>query len=428
MIPFAIINFAGGVAPVEKGLKAIAKNGRTYFALGHNGDLFVMGGSQGNGLGKTGDVVNKSTGGWTLTNTGVDEVYGNLESGGMIRKGSDFYMTGWFNGFPSPPTETQNDWRLVDPAYYTVDGYNVFGNIVTFYPKFMLCKNGNIYTTSGATLALVAGVPAGGVKWVHVSNDTENKVIILNNGQVMAQGYNGKGKAIDATSTDVVSWLGTRWEQVKDCAAGSTYEEVYTLQSRRRNGQGTIMDRYNLILGKKKDGTWWVSGTQGTGLGNSSMGTNAAANVMAASTIPNNSRVIPGEAYGYNWADKDRTWYVTHQIFVENENLGVHQSTGDQGTCFTLANSTTYSLNCSVLTDVALNIKNDGGIAQIFNHATEDRVRTTFILTKGGKLFLTGQGVDDNTTYPPGVPQLPTGNDTHQGYVVSGPFPMPDFG
>lgn len=422
MYPFAIINFAGGgPTPGEQGLKTFLKGGDTYFALGHNGDLYVMGASTGNGLGKTGTTFNPSTGGWTITNTGVEQIYGNLNMGCLLKKNGSFYVTGYQNAFPINTAEEQNDWRLVDPSYYTVGGYSTFDNIVQFHQSFFLCANGNVYSCSTTGVTQVTSVPAGGIKYIHVSNDPDNKIIITNSGAVYAQGYNGQGKAIDATGTVSTSWLGNTWKQVRDCTSG--YEEAYTLQSRRRNGGNTVMDRYNLILARKTDGSWWVSGTQGTGLGNAS----TSVNVMQAANIPNLSKVLVGEAYGYNWDSYDRNWYVTHQVFVENDNLAIHQSTGDQGTCYTLANGTSPGGNSTSLKNIEQVLIDEGGLQMVVPHAMNDRCRQNFLLTKAGNLYLTGQGVADPTTWPPGVPQTAFNNIT-AGYNIAGPFPMPDFG
>lgn len=422
MYPFAIINFAGGgPTPGEQGLKTFLKGGNTYFALGHNGDLYVMGDSVGNGLGKTGTTFNPSTGGWTITNTGVEQIYGNLNMGCLIKKGGSFYITGYQNAFPINTVEEQNDWRLVDPSYYTVGGYSTFDNIVQFYQNFFLCANGNVYgcTTSGVIQNTT--VPAGGIKYIHVSNDIENKIVITNDGAVYAQGYNGQGKAIDATGTVGSSWLNDRWSKVRDCNSG--FEEAYTLQSRRKNAGNTIMDRYNLILARKGDGSWWVSGTQNTGLGNAS----TSQNVMLAANIPNLSKVFVGEAYCFNWENVDRNWYVNHQIFVENDALAIHQSTGDQGTCYSLANGTSPTVNSTTLKNLTQALIDDGGVQMIVPHAMNDRCRQNFILSKAGKLYLSGQGVGNPTTWPPGVPQTAFNDITSPGYNLSGPFAMPDF-
>lgn len=423
MYPFAIINFAGGgPTPGEQGLKALVKGGNSYFALGHNGDLYVMGDATGNGLGKTGTTFNPSTGGWTITNTGVDEIYGNLNMGALIKKGGQFYVTGYQNAFPINTADEQNDWRLLPDTFYTVGGYNTFDNIVQFYQGFFLCGNGNVYTHTATGVTQVTTVPAGGIKYIHVSNDSDNKIVITNAGAVYAQGYNGQGKAIDATGTVSTSWLGSTWKQVRDCSSG--FEEAYTLQSRRKNGANTVMDRYNLILARKADGSWWVSGTQNTGLGDAS----TTVNTMAASTIPNLSKIIVGEAYCYAWTSVDNNWYVNHQIFVENETLAVHQSTGDQGTCYSLANGTSPTTNSTTLKNIAQALIDEGGIQMVVPHAMADRCRQNFILTKSGKLYLSGQGIADPSTWPAGVPQTAFNDRTSPGSNLAGPFPMPDFG
>lgn len=435
MYPFAIINFAGGSTPPgEKGLKRVVMSpGGGYFALGNNGDLYTMGGIYGNGLGRTGTENNKPSG-WTLTNSGVDDIYGGMSQGCLIKKGTNFYTTGQYNGFPgSDPDATQNDWRLVDPAWYNLNGYSILDNLVTFYPGMVLCSNGKVYTyTTDAFTEFVpnfsTGFPAGSLfKWLHVSADSENKILITTTGGMYAKGYNGMGKAISSKESTAEYWTDKAWKQVRDAAPGAGYEEAYILQSRRRNSGNTTMERYNLIVARKEDGTWWVSGTLNTGLGNANQGTTDAANVMKASTIPALSKVIVGEAAGYNWASFDRNWYMTHQVFVENDALGIHQSTGDQGTVYTLANGTTATLNCTALTNLTQPLLDAGGVQHIFPHIENDRVRFNLIVAKNGKLFFTGHGSSTPELFPPGWPTTPA-NDTGPGYNLSGPYDMPNFG
>lgn len=382
MIPFPIINFGGGVPlPVGVTIKyAVSTSTGNIFILLTNGHLYVTGSNYLNGLGKTG-TTNNATSGWTLTNTGVEEVYeagtdSTLYGGVWVKKNNNHYEYISAVIFPTVDTTLQNSWNVLPESAYIVDGVNILSSAIQISRSYAIQPDGTVYRLlpDGPQIAW-----AEKTKYLYFAN--YNAIRVEVDGTLKYRGDNGVDQVAGTSAGTTLS----TWTTIGDPSVRYVRAKCARGQVANTAG-GSGAQSIVLIVAQREDGSWDAVGSAARAGINST-------NVLGPNLAPMASIPAGVEVYLTNQISYTNASVSTRaalQVFISDRVNGVYQSTGGQGGyTYSLFRDLPITTNATSFESIHQDIIDDGGIL----HMTGSLADTFKVIVSGnGNLYWTGRG------------------------------------
>ncbi|QEG12102.1 hypothetical protein OMEGA_33 [Klebsiella phage vB_KaeM_KaOmega] len=384
MIPFAIIGFGGGVTPVPYAIKKLTKAGNDegqLWALMTNGDLYVAGSAACTGLGKDGSGNNIQPDGWTLTNTGVIDVYPAQSRGAMVKKGPGQYEFCYAGAggpwqWPVVDASLQNSWNPMPASAMTVDGKNVYDEAVKVEGIYLVQADGSVYQMRSETPTLAFPEK---VKDIY-ARGTGPSVRVDLDGTIKYTGINGNAAVVSTSAAQNTNYT---WATVG--TPGVVYERAKAVNGQIRDPNSAGALQVAAIVAQTADGKWWGSGSLSM-LGASSSDS-AGPSLQPLDSIPVGcelyvSQMVSQYIPGINWRRG-------LQSFIVDKQAGIYKSAGTQGGAYSLFRNLATSSSSTVYTDVDQAILDDGGIDYVVEGFGD---QFTALVTNGGHIFWCGRG------------------------------------
>lgn len=385
MIPFALIGFGGGVTPVHYAIKKIARGGideGQVWALMTNGDLFVVGDAACTGLGKDESGANIQPTGWTLTNTGVTDIFPAQSRGAMVKKGPGQYEYCYAGGaggasqWPVPETSLQNSWVTFPASAMQADGKNVYDGAIKVTGTYLMQSDGSVYQmkAGGPALAFAEKVKdiysPGGNPAVRVDLD----------GTIKYSGFNGDVGVVSSSSDHNANFT---WASIG--TPGVVYEKAKAVIGQIKDPQSTGALQVASVVAQTADGKWWGSGSLAM-LGARSSDS-AGPSLIELTNIPAGCELYVSQMISQNITGLN--WRRGLQSFIVDKEAGIYKSAGTQGGAYSLFRNLATGSSSTEYTDVDQAILDDGGV----DYVVEGYGDTfTMLVTNSGHIFWCGRG------------------------------------
>jgi hypothetical protein len=381
MIPFPIINFgAGPIIPAGVKIKNILHNvsGGIYLLL-TNGDLYVVGNQGGNGLGKNG-TANILPSGWTLTNTGVEEVYPasiTYGSGVWVKKNNNLYEYTSSSVFPAVATELNNSWNVLPASYYTIGGINILSSAIQITKNYAIQPDGTVYQFKAAGPEV-----AWPEKTKYIFENTFNQVRVDIDGSLKYNGPNGYDR-IDGTVSGATTTLS--WKTIGDSSIRYVKAKCSRGQIRDPSG-GTGAVPIVAVFAQREDGVW--EGCGSTGRAGSSLGNLQGPTLGVMTDVPTGSDLYTGQVSSYREASLGVRTAL--QTYIVDRVTNTYLSSGGQGgETYSLYRNLPIATNSTTYASMDQQIIDDGGVLTI-----AEGFGDTFglLATNNGGLYWVGKG------------------------------------